>query len=178
MREVKLILFGSLAILSIEAFYFFGDKPKAIVLGEKEVATVNPTIAPTEEPNPTVEPTQTPTPLPLKTASPKPTQTPIPQPTFSSQQINEFIDRFASLYNVSPDILRHIALCESGFNPLASNAGYVGLYQFGPTTWKNVRIKMGEDTNINLRANAEEAVQTAAYNLHINNAGIWPNCVP
>ena len=37
---------------------------------------------------------------------------------------------------------------------------------------------MGEDPDISLRYNAEEAVQTAAYNLSINNAGIWPNCAP
>ena len=36
---------------------------------------------------------------------------------------------------------------------------------------------MGEDKNNDLRFNAEEAVQTAAYVLSINQAYIWPNCV-
>lgn len=176
MKEIKIIILGSIIILSFEAFYFFGGISKTYVLGEKEVNTPNPTQTPTQEPTPSPTPEITETPIPTPTKSPSPT--PIPQPTFSSQQINEFIDRFAAQYTVSPDILRHIALCESGFNPLATKLTYVGLYQFGPITWKNVRIKMGEDTDISLRANAEEAVQTAAYNLHINNAGIWPNCVP
>ena len=168
MHEIKIIVIGSIIILALEAFFFFGNNTEALVLGEQEVPTQEPT------PSPTPEPTETPIPMPTKS----PTPTPIPQPTYSSQQINELINRFASQYGVSPDILRHIALCESGFNPLASNGDYVGLYQFDPTTWKNIRTKMGEDTDSALRANAEEAVQTAAYNLHINNAGIWPNCIP
>ncbi len=168
MREIKIIFLGSVIILSLEAFFFLGKTSKAIA----PIPTTSPTEAPTPEPTP--EETETPIPTPTKI----PTPTPIPQPTFTSQQINEFIDRFASQYSVSPDILRYIALCESGFNPKASKAGYVGLYQFGPVTWKNLRAKMGEDLDLNLRANAEEAVQTAAFNLHINNAGIWPNCIP
>ena len=182
MKEIKIVVFGAIIILLVEAFYFFGNDPKSYVLGEKETATESPIATPTETPtieptaSPTLEPTITPKPTPKVTATPTPT--PIPQPTYTSQQINEFIDRFASQYSVSPDILRYIALCESGFNSNATNLGYVGLYQFSATTWKNVRIKMGEDPEIGLRANAEEAVQTAAYNLHINNAGIWPNCIP
>lgn len=172
--EIKFILLGAIVILSVEAFYFFGNSTKNYVLGEKEVITSSPTAQPTQTPSP--EPTVEPT--PEVTITPSPTATPVPQPTFSSQQINEFIDRFAVQYTVSSDILRHIAICESGFNPLSVHLSYAGLYQFGPNTWKNVRIKMGEDPDINLRLNAEEAVQTAAYNLHVNNAGIWPNCVP
>ncbi len=179
MREIKLILFGSLIILSIEVFYFFGNSSKTLVLGGHEVSiptsvpTGTPTLEPT--PSPTPEPTETPIPTPTKS----PTPTPIPQPTYSSQQINEFIDRFAAQYNVDPHLLRHIAVCESDFKPDAIYLNkYVGLYQFDAGTWRNVRVKMGEDPDINLRANAEEAVQTAAYNLHINNAGVWPNCIP
>jgi len=37
---------------------------------------------------------------------------------------------------------------------------------------------MGEETDANLRFNAEEAVQTAAYVLKENKAYIWPNCLP
>lgn len=172
MREIKILMIGSLIVLSVEGYYLIRNAYRDRVLGEREVATIAPTIIPT--PTPTEEPTPSPEPTPTET----PTPTPIPQPTFSSQQINEFIDRFAGQYNVDPHLLRHIAICESGFRPNAvSPAGYVGLYQFGPITWRNIRKEMGEDTDPALRANAEEAVQTAAYNLHINNAGIWPNCV-
>ncbi len=169
-RSIKYLLLASAVFLGAEAIYFHLIRPKVYVLGQKETATASPTVFPTPSP--------TPSPTPEATPTPKPTPTPVPQPTFSSQQINEFVDRFAVQYNVSPHILRYIALCESDFDPSAFYVGYAGLYQFGPVTWRNVRIKMGEDPDPALRYNAEEAVQTAAYNLHINNAGIWPNCVP
>lgn len=126
----------------------------------------------------TVTPLPTPTPTLTPTSKPKPTQTPVPQPKFTSQQINEFIDRFAAQYSVSPDVLRYIALCESGFNPAAQQAGYGGLFQFGSVTWKNLRVKIGEDTGPNLRFNAEEAVQTGAYAISIGDSAIWPHCYP
>lgn len=182
MGIIKTIVIGSVIILSIEAVYFFGGKDKNQVLGEESAATQTPVQTETPSPEPTntetPEPTETASPTATKTPTPKPTETPIPQPTFSSQEINGFIERFSAQYSVSPDILRYIAICESGFNPNAQQSGYAGLYQFGPITWKNSRKEMGEDTNTDLRYNAEEAVQTAAYNLHINNAGIWPNCIP
>jgi len=155
---------------SISLIVMNKNKKENKVLAEITIST--PATSPTETPTPTPEPTLPPTPTPTQTP------TPTPQPTFSSQQINEFIDRFAAQYNVSPHILRYIALCESGFNPNATKLSYAGLYQFGPLTWKNIRKEMGEDTNPNLRLNAEEAVQTAAYVLHINKAYLWPNCIP
>jgi hypothetical protein len=169
------------AVIEAVSLYVINtNKRQSDVLGQVATSTPSPTA--TDTPSP--EPTQTPTPNPTKTSSPIPTQTstptptPVPQPTYSSQQINEFIDRFAVQYNVSPHILRYIALCESGFNPNATKLSYAGLYQFGPMTWTNIRIEMGEDGNVDLRVNAEEAVQTAAYVLHVNKAYIWPNCVP
>jgi hypothetical protein len=173
-KDIKYLLLVSVILLSAEAVYFHLIRPKTYVLGEREAATASPTASPS--PSPTPEPTVAPTPKVVPT--PKPTPTPVPQPTFSSQQINEFIDRFAAQYSVSPHVLRHIALCESGFNPSAYYVGYAGLYQFGPATWKNLRIKMGEDPNMALRYNAEEAVQTAAYALSTGKTGIWPNCAP
>ena len=88
------------------------------------------------------------------------------------------IDRFSAQYSVDPNVLRHLAICESGFNSSAVNGAYVGLYQFGPITWKNLREEIGEDTNINLRYSAEESTQTAAYALSLGKRGIWPNCAP
>lgn len=171
MGAVKTIIIGSIIILGVEAIYFKPFCPKSQVLGQIETPTPTPSLEST--PSPTPDPTPTPT----AKATSVPTPTIKPQPVFTSQQINEFIDRFAAQYGADPNLLRHIALCESGFNPSAYNAGYAGLYQFGKITWRNVRGKMGEDQDSDLRYNAEEAVQTAAYNLHINNAGIWPNCV-
>jgi len=126
----------------------------------------------------------TPTPTPTPSTSPTPTPTPKPSPTpppvlpVSSQEIHAFIERFAGQYAVDPNVLRYIAVCESGFNPLAQKAGYAGLYQFGSTTWKNFRVLIGEDPASSLRLNAEEAVQTAAFALSQGKTSIWPNCTP
>lgn len=94
----------------------------------------------------------------------------------TSQEINGFIERFSAQYNVDPNILRHIAVCESSFNPFAVNRNYAGLFQFAPNTWRSNRVEMGEDADVNLRFNAEEAVQTAAYMLSVGKRSIWPVC--
>lgn len=174
-----LILAGEVIILLLMQ----KERPQEKVLAESTIATPISTVLPTltSEPNPTNTPTAKPT--------AKPTITPVPfvspkllaeaeQPTSSSQQINEFIDRFAGQYGVDPNVIRHMALCESGFRPNAKNYIYRGLFQFGPITWQNIRKEMGEDTNIDLRANAEEAVQTTAYALSKGKTGLWPNCSP
>lgn len=141
------------------------------------------TELPSSSSSPTLEPTPDPTPLAtptlqaMQSATAK-AGTPPPQPTFTSAEINGFIERFASQYGIDPNVLRHIAVCESGFNPMASNLGYAGLYQFGPTTWRNYRLALGEDPNVDLRFNAEEAVQTAAYAISLGKFHLWPNCKP
>jgi hypothetical protein len=157
------ILFGEVVTL----YLIKKEQPQDKILAETTVSST-----PFVSPKPTAK-AETPVPL----ATPKPSAKD-GQPTFSSQQINGFIDRFAGQYGVSPDVLRYIALCESGFNPKASHVGYAGLFQFGPVTWKYMRAQMGEDTNINLRFNAEEAVQTAAYAISIGDSKIWPHCYP
>lgn len=107
-----------------------------------------------------------------------PTTTIALQTPFTSQEINGFIDRFAVQYKVDSNVLRHIATCESGFNPLAFNKYYAGLYQFSPNAWVKYRTEMGEDTNPDLRFNAEEATQTAVFVISTNRTYIWPNCTP
>ena len=77
-----------------------------------------------------------------------------------------------------PNVMRHLAICESGFRADAVNGPYVGLFQFGPTTWQNIRAEIGENPDPDLRADAEEAIQTAAYALARGKLGIWPNCQP
>jgi soluble lytic murein transglycosylase-like protein len=161
------VLLFILAGEGVTLLYINQDKSKEKVLAE---STTMPTVAPTPTPSPTTSPT------PVSTL--KPTPVPIPKPTYTSQQINEFIERFASQYGVDPNVIRSIALCESGFNSNAVNLDYAGLFQFGPITWKNIRKEIGEDPDINLRFNAEESVQTAAYAISIGKRGIWPNCNP
>lgn len=149
----------------------------------KVLAAVSKTPTPTVKisVNPTPSPSKTPTTSPtiITTLTPTPTASvPVSIPKYSSAEINSFIDRFAGQYGVDANVLRHIALCESGFNPAAKYLIYGGLYQFSPTTWASWRRKMGEDTNSDLRFNAEEAVQTAAYVISKGSIGIWPNCKP
>lgn len=170
MKIIFHIFFLVLLAGEIVALYFVTKpKPQNKVLGESIVTTATPTASPTPEP------TIASTPL----ASPKPSATAgVPQPKFTSQQINEFINKFSGQYGVSPDVMRHIAICESGFNPLARNSVYAGLFQFDATTWKNIRLQMKKDTNKDLRFNAEEAVQTAIYTIGVGGRGLWPHCYP
>jgi len=150
---------------------------KSAVLSDSS-GDINPTQIPSETPSPIPSPTSTP--LPTLTPKPKPTNTPtpIPQPTITSSEVHSFMERFAGQYGVDVNVLRHIAVCESGFNSLAINGPYAGLYQFNITTWKNNRRAMGEDVNPDLRFNAEEAIQTAAFLISQGKRNLWPNCYP
>ncbi|MCL5019997.1 MAG: transglycosylase SLT domain-containing protein [Patescibacteria group bacterium] len=155
------------------------QKPTRVkVLSYFSQATPTPTPTPIPTSTPTPLPTATPLPTPTFTPTPTPTPTPIPQPKFTQKEIHMFIERFAGQYGVDPNVLRHVAVCESGFRADAINGPYAGLFQFNVNTWKNNRKLMGEDTNLDLRFNAEEATQTAAYLMSIGKRGIWPNCYP
>jgi hypothetical protein len=134
----------------------------------------SPTPAPTATPTPTITPKPTPKPKP----KPTPTPTPKPQPTFTSEQIYHMIDKYAAERNVNPNVIRHIAVCESGFNPKAKNYIYGGLFQFAPATWKNYRKIMGSDPDPDLMFNAEEAVKTVVYIVSLGRTYLWPNCAP
>lgn len=161
--------------------YFLGKNSKNNVLGIEEYESPIPIAtepsSPTDlTPSTSSEPsslTALPSATPAKTPTPQPTTTPV-----ASSEVNSFIERFAAQYGVDANVLRYIAVCESGFKSNAESAGYMGLYQFGAITWKNLRTEFGEDTNPDLRYSAEESVQTAAYALSKGKSGIWPNCVP
>lgn len=135
-------------------------------------------FTPIPSPSASATPLPTPSASPSPTRSPTPTPTSLPLPTFTSAQINGFIDDYSGKYGLDPNVVRHLALCESGFNPNAVNGQYVGLFQFAVTTWTNLRKELAKDTNINLRRSADESVQTAAYALSKGKIGIWPHCTP
>ena len=134
----------------------------------------------TPTPTPTVTPSSTPGPSASPTPKPKntPTPSPVPQPKISQAEIHALMERFAGQYAVDVNVLRHIAVCESGFDPSAVNGPYAGLYQFNITTWKKNRVLMGEEVNPDLRFNAEESIQTAAYLISQGKRYLWPNCYP
>jgi len=162
-------------------FLYLKDKNKLQILGSS--IEINPTSAPVTPTEvqvpttlPTPEPTVEPTLVPTGIITPVPTVN--PQPNFTSEQINGFIERFASQYGVDPNVLRHVAVCESGFNQSSINGPYAGLYQFSKNSWNNNRLLMGENADPDLRFNAEESVQTAAYIISIGKQSMWPNCFP
>ena len=156
----------------------FSKKPEEKVLG-----LISPTVVltPTTEPSvivpsasPSAEPMATPSAMmiaeeimatPTATPTKKPTLTPTkvaPTPTASlSVEVSGFVDRFSAQYGVDPNVIRYVAICESGYRSNAANGPYVGLFQFGAETWKNVRKEMGEETAPDLRYSAEESIQTA-----------------
>jgi len=175
---VKYFVLGFIVgFLPASIIIFSSNNSEVEVLSSNiEIATPteSPTPFPTERPTP--RPTRKSTPTPSPTESPSPT--PTPAPPITSQEINGFVDRFAGQYNVDPNVLRHIAICESGFNPNAVNGAYVGLFQFGPITWMTNRVLIGENPNPALRYDAEESVQTAAYMLSTRGGKFWPNCIP
>jgi len=183
MRNILIIFFVTLLISSFATSLIFSlVGKKSEVLSFDIEATPVPTLLqiPTNTPSPI--PTRTPLPTSLPTSIPLPTKVPtptsIPQPQYTSEQIHGFIERFSAQYGVDANIMRHIAVCESGFNASAVNGPYAGLYQYGKTSWTTNRVIMGEDPEPTLRFNAEEAAQTAAYMVSIGKGWVWPNCFP
>ena len=132
-------------------------------------------------PIPTPTPTSTPTPLPTPTATPLPTPIPTPTPTPPAvivlpADLDDLFNKYSTAYNIDKELLKRIANCESGLNPNASWQDYAGLFQFGSTLWMQTRNLMGENNDVNLRYNPEEAIKTAAFMVSQNQLGIWPNC--
>jgi hypothetical protein len=162
-------LYTIIAVLTVTGLFFTG-------MGYANRNATIPIPSPTSLPTPTSTPTPKPTPTPRPT--PKPTPTLKPQPKFTSQQIYEMTNKYAGVFGLDANVIRYIAICESGFNPLAHHYIYAGLFQFSPGTWKAYREKMGEKTDIDLRYNAEDAVKTAAYILSLGGSQNWPLCYP
>jgi len=128
---------------------------------------------------PTPTPTSTPTPTPSPTPTPMPTPTltpnPIPIP-LTSANLEDLFTKYANLYSVNKDLLKKIAACESGYNPNAKYGDYIGMFQFSSGAWINSRALMGQDGNLDLRTNAEESINTAAFKISRGEISAWPNC--
>ena len=163
-----------------------------VIISSKRSSAPSPSPSPKVSPSPTPLPTPTPSPSPIPSPSPSPSLSPSPSPSplpspipspsplpsIKPEEIHGFIDKFSREYNLDPGLLRHIAICESGFNPLAENLSYSGLFQFSPNTWTRYRNLLNQNPDSDLRLNAEASVQTAAYVLSVGNSYIWPNCMP
>jgi|SRR3990167_3126136 len=120
--------------------------------------------------------TETPIPTPTLSPTPAPTITPTPIYRFTSSQLDEWFTRFASENSIDRSLLRKIAVCESGLNPLAVNGIYGGLFQFSSSAWTKTRKQMNEDSNPELRFNPEQAIKTAAFKIAVGGINSWPNC--
>jgi len=176
MVKLKIFLLAGMFILIFTVVIKVAGRPEEKVLG---------LISPTVEITPTVETSATSSAEPVATVSatiteeltPTPTAAPTPTEMFF-QEVSVFVDRFSAQYGVDPNVIRYVAVCESGFKSNATNGPYVGLFQFDSETWKNIRKEMNEETSPDLRYSAEESVQTAAYVLSKDKGGIWPNCTP
>jgi hypothetical protein len=137
--------------------------PSSLVLGETTVSS------PSGSRVTAVTPTHGVTPSP--TVAPMPAGTPVPP-----QILDSYFTRFSSEYQVDIWLLRRLAICESGYNYLARNGPYAGMFQFSVGTWVVTRNRMVLDPNPVLRLNPEEAIRTAAYKLAKDGRGAWPNC--
>lgn len=119
--------------------------------------------------------TETPVPSPTFTPTPKPTRTPTPLP-FTSADYERWFSIYSSNQSINREVLKKIAICESGLNPRASNGIYGGLYQFSTSAWISTRIRMNNDPNPDLRFNPEEAIKTAAFKIAVSGVSSWPLC--
>lgn len=136
------------------------------VLSEAPVATPSPQIAIIKVESESVKPKKI-----TPTAKPTPTMT-------SSEEVYKLIEKYASAKGIDPNVVRYIALCESGFRSNAVNGKYVGLFQFAAVSWSNLRLEMGKDPNADLRFSAEDSIETLVYALSKGKEKMWPNCIP
>ena len=178
LRIIFFTVFFLLVAGNITISYFLFDKNKTVILSplsDKASAKILGVIStPTPTPTPTNTPSPTATPIP-----PTPTETPTPTPipvVMAPANLEELFTKYSSEYSVDKELMKRIAYCESGLNPDTATNLYAGLYQFSESLWVSTRTLMGENSDPNLRFNAEESIRTAAFMISQNHLGIWPNC--
>lgn len=173
-------MFGNFATAAVVSFLTLGNFASSLVIPKVEGHIISP--LPSVTPSPTPIPTATPTPTPLPTATPTPlptatpTPTPTPTPILTSSDLEQLFQKYSDTYHTDRELLKRIAACESGFNSNASFLDYAGMFQFSSESWTVTRQSMNEDTNPDLRKNAEEAIKTAAFKIANGGQGAWPNC--
>lgn len=114
---------------------------------------------------------------PIPTPTRKPTLSPTPtRVVYKSSDFDEWFTKYSQKESIDRNLLRRIAVCESGLNPRAVNGIYGGLFQFSTGTWISNRRAMNMDTNPELRFHPEEAIRTAAFRIATVGIHAWPNC--
>ena len=171
--KIKIIFFTFLFLstaCSIGLSYVLSSKNHTVILSPLPNKTYAKTLGVIA--TPTNTPSPTPTPIP-------PTSTPTTMPTpiiITSTVLDELFTKYSSEYSVDKELMKRIAYCESGLNPNANTSQYAGLYQFSESLWISTRTLMRQNSDPNIRFNAEEAIRTAAFMISQNHLYIWPNC--
>lgn len=151
--------------------YALSSKTQTVIFSPLPDKIHTKTLGATSMPTLTITPSPTPTPIP-----PTPTLTPTPPPVIASAVLDELFTRYSNEYSIDKELMKRIAYCESRLNPAAATSPYAGLYQFSESLWIQTRTLMGQNSDPNLRFNAEEAIRTAAFMISQNHLYIWPNC--
>jgi hypothetical protein len=118
--------------------------------------------------------------------SPKPTLKPEATPALTKAPVavvpvsdyEPLFEQWSAHFGVDINLLKHIARCESRFNPAAVGGIYGGMYQFSSSTWQSTRAAMDHETDPNLRFDANEAIKTAAFKIASGGQSAWKNCLP
>ena len=140
---------------------------EAIIDRELELTPIpEAAITAAPSPKPTVKPE----------ATPAPTKT--PAAVLPASDYEPLFEKWAVHFGIDINLLKHIARCESRFNPGAVGGIYGGMYQFSASTWKSTRIAMDHDPDPNLRFDANEAIKTAAFKIANGGQSAWKNCLP
>ncbi len=185
--SLLLILFSffTLAILILALFLITRTPETDPIPSPSPSPTIQP--SPSPSPSPSLPPSPSPSPFPLPSPSPFPSPSPSPKPSPSlllpsivvnDEQLNFWFEKYAQECNVSQELLKYIAMCESKMNPQVINGPYAGLFQFSANTWVSTRVSMATDPNPDLRLNAEEAIRTAAFKISHGGQRAWVNCLP
>ncbi|HEV3233857.1 MAG TPA: transglycosylase SLT domain-containing protein [Candidatus Dormibacteraeota bacterium] len=105
--------------------------------------TINPNPVDSKELSTAIPADPTPPPAPpppAPTAKPAPAAAPVSRPVNiapSQQAVADIIRAAAAKWGADPNQLLRVAMCESHLNPNSYNpAGYYGLFQFNPNTFK------------------------------------------
>lgn len=95
-----------------------------------------------------------------------------PTQVVSTDEIKQYIEY---VFGSDADFGLKLAFCESSYNPNAKSnqSSATGIFQFIKSTWIGTRKKMGRDTNLELRTNPKENIDTAYYLFKLNGKRDW-----
>mgnify|MGYP001610597194 CR=1 FL=1 len=89
--------------------------------------------------------------------------------------VQDHLQEAAYIYDINPELMYCLVRNESGFRATAKNStsSAYGYGQFITSTWKQWRKAMGEDMNLELRSDPQEAFHTMAWSLDKGYRNHW-----